>query len=263
MAMTDRSNVDLNASGGAPIPTIDPVGPTVNDGVNETIGINDSEGHNSAMDWFNSMIEGVPSMVLRSHDDDGNNSILSAVLSNGIKTGKITARDAQYIIAQHGIKVTPALESYLSNELSREATNDAYDLEIQSIGDKAKATQQAAIDTGLNYSAYTMSNGMMQGAGIDPANVYKSESAENRVRDRFQAKTGMAKTLIGLASGMASMGIHGASMFAARKAVAGLTTAATRDAAKIRADSYLKGKVKSKYHIKSDGTITGWSNYNY
>lgn len=262
--MVDRSSLDFIGTGGSmPVPSVDPAssGSTVNDGVNVTNGNN--EDSNSAMDWFNSMIEGVPEMVLRSHDNDGNNAILSAVLSNGIKTGKITARDAQYIISQHGIKVTPALESYLNNELSREATNDAYDLEIQSIGDKAKATQQASIDTGLNYSAYTMSNGMMQGAGIDPANVYKSESAENRVRDRFQAKTGMAKTLIGLASGMASMGIHGASMFAARKAVAGLTTAATRDAAKIRADSYLKGKVKSKYHIKSDGTITGWSNYNY
>ena len=94
MAMDDpRYNPNLVESSLAPVPSIDPAasGSTVSDGVNETNGNN--EGSNSALEWFNSLVNTpIGQMtVLHSHDSDGNNSVASAILANGIKEGKITA----------------------------------------------------------------------------------------------------------------------------------------------------------------------------
>lgn len=166
-------------------------------------------------------------------------------LINSYNNGEMTASELFQKIALTGIKTTPYQQDLMNHILDKEAKGEQYDREIQYIIDSINATQQAAANAGLNSSAYLMSQGAGSGVGAGKGNVDGLVASQQAARDRFNAKASAAKTLLGLIGAMGTAGIHGASIYAARNAVAKLTTEAS-----------LASRRMGTYHVHSDGTMT-------
>lgn len=164
-------------------------------------------------------------------------------LVDKLETGEATGSDILKEVAESGIRLTPSQQDWLTNVLSGEATQEQYDRSIQSIKDSYEATYNAALEAGVNPSAYMLSQGSQS---VSPTKRDVTMAASNKeAQMRFERSTQMAKTMLGLIGGMASAGVYGGSVAAAKTAVAKLTSEAAK-----------ASKMTGRIHISPDGTMS-------
>lgn len=144
-----------------------------------------------------------------------------------VSSGQIAPNDAYSEAGSSGGQLNENTEKFLDNTIARENTETAQQFE-----EHMRDTN--IISSGQQYSAVGLSpsvinGGISTGGGIQAAsNVMGSRSMDRQQlsMQKYQTRMGMAKSILGMVSQMASSGIYGAAIGSARNAAARLSSAA-------------------------------------
>lgn len=146
---------------------------------------------------------------------------------NDIKSayGSDDYRTLQGIFAGSAFNLTPDQEKWLDNMISNQNTNEAraYDTQMAET-DLLRAGKQLQ-ELGLSASGVLQTGGSASsGVGI------ASNSKSNIALERYQQRMNVARQLISMSSSMASAGIYGHALGAAKKASSVLASQASHSA---------------------------------
>lgn len=145
-------------------------------------------------------------------------------LIKAYQSGEMSALDIQAYVAQNGFKLRPSEEAWLNSILAVDSTQSDRDYQTNMRDTAIESTYDQLQRLGLNPSMALSLGGTSSGVSSTPAKISPSDVAKMQ----FQRNTGMAQTLIRLAGGLASTGVHGAALGAAKFAAAKLTSEASR-----------------------------------
>lgn len=147
----------------------------------------------------------------------------------------------QGILSGNGFNVTPEQEKWLDNMVSSQNTDEARDWE-QFMRDTETISQGNQLKTlGLSSSG-VLDIGGASHSGVAPADNVKTNLAQNRYNQRLA----LAKQLLSMTSSMASAGIYGHALGAAKKASGIVTSAASHSAYQVLdRTSHIPSKVDS------------------
>lgn len=138
--------------------------------------------------------------------------------------GEMSALDIQAYVASHGMSLRPYEEAWLNNVLGIQATQSDRDYQTSMRDSSLVSTYEQLLKLGLNPGSTVNVGGSSSGVSSQAARLTPSEVSKME----FDRRTQMAKTLIGLAGGLASTGAHGAALGAAKFAASKLTSEASR-----------------------------------
>lgn len=165
-----------------------------------------------------------------------------------------TPLDVQGIMASQGKGMSPDMVQYLNNLISGQRTEEAQEFsKYQSQNDILNAAKQLE-QIGLSASGVLQTGGSQMNA-VDAANT----NMANPAMQRYSQRMALAKQLLGMTSQMASAGIYGSAIGAARKASSIMTSAASHSALAVQNaindnawDQLVKQDPKFAYYMDHD-----------
>lgn len=273
MALTSNLlPVHFNDGGGRsyvqPLPasTEDPVtAPNVSN-AGSNVNSTDQEMTQSAEEWLNSYFQGMDKgllIALGSANGDGKASLWSRIMSEGIQQGALSAKDVQSLTSKFGMTYTPEFEKLLNNIQAQENAKTEYDREIAARDTSITSTLNQLRDNQMSTGLLSSLGGASAGISTSAATSDTSNISQARKMAEFNRKTTMAKTMLGVLTGMASAGIYGGSMFAGRKAVAKLTTDASLAAVKANNATKLLTRRKGRSRFDGNGNFLYHESFDY
>lgn len=143
----------------------------------------------------------------------------------GVKDGSLSPADAYAQVAQYGLKLSAEAESFLSQALANQRTEEArhYETEMANT-DLLRAASQLE-QLGLGGSNVLQSGGSAT-PNVSAANVPQL----NNANQRFDRQISMANALLGTASKLASAGIYGGALASVRAASGKMASFASHSA---------------------------------
>lgn len=255
-----------NFSSGTPV-SLDavPVLPSINDGNNVANGL-DQEISQSPEQWLSNYIsEKFPHNPFIATAEGW-----SHIMSQGLKEGALTPDDVMSLTSRTNMSFTPEFEKQLNNMVSKQNALDEYNREIAARDSSVLSTVSQLKQLGMSSSYLSSIGGASAGINSSAALTDMSNIGKAKKMADFNRKTSMAKTMLGILGGMASAGIYGSSMLAGKKAVAELTTSASKEAARIRsaggvaaAQVRLNARRRGKSRYDRNGNFIDHEVYDY
>lgn len=142
-------------------------------------------------------------------------------------SGAVDYNDVYSMAGSSGANLNENSEKYLDNSIAQQNTENAQQFEehmrdtnITSSGEQYQA---------LGLSPSVISGGISSGNGVAAAESVMGSRSMDRQQlsmQKYQTRMGMAKSILGMVSQMASSGIYGAAIGSARNAAARLSSAA-------------------------------------
>jgi len=153
----------------------------------------------------------------RNSEEEGIQSALSGATSD--------ATGAQGQIASNGWHVTPEVEKYIDNLISQQNTSSAQQWEEHMRDSDTLSQGEQLKQLGLS------SSGVLDIGGASHGSIQAADNSKtNMALDRYAQRMSMAKQLLGMTSQMASAGIYGNAIGAAKKASSIMTSSASHSA---------------------------------
>lgn len=132
-----------------------------------------------------------------------------------LETGDYASLQGAY--AQTGTSFSPDMEKYVDNMISQQRTEEARDYETQMRDTSLLSSGEQLKELGLSGSGVLQVGGMSSN-GVSTADNVKTNLGQQRQIERYQQNMSIARSMISLAGSLASSGIYGASLGAARHA---------------------------------------------
>lgn len=134
---------------------------------------------------------------------------------DALETGDYQQLQGAY--AQTGTSMSPDMEKYVDNMISKQNTEEARNFETEMRDTSLISSGEQLKQLGLSGSGVLQVGGMSSN-GVTAADNVKTNLGQQRQIERYQQNMGIAKSMISLAGSLASSGIYGASLNAARHA---------------------------------------------
>ena len=153
--------------------------------------------------------------------------IYSSYMTYLVSTQQTSPNDVYSQAGQSNANLGETTEKYLDNLISQGNTEQAQQFEEHMRDTNITSSAQQYSAAGLSPSV--LSGAISTGGGIQAAdNVMSSRSMDRQqlAMQKYQTRMGMAKSILGMVSQMASSGIYGAAIGSARNAAARLSSAA-------------------------------------
>lgn len=186
--------------------------------------------------WIDEMLEQIQRMT--QHTNIDNSSLIDSI-RNAYQSGDYRA--LQGIFAGSGFRISPEQEKWLDNMIAQQGTleNRAYET--------ANAEQNLLREASQLQKLGLSSSGVLQTGGVMPNAVATADNSKTNVAlQRYSQRMMIAKQLLSMTSSMASAGVYGASLNAAKKASSVLTSAASHSALSHLHYESLAGKSSKK-----------------
>lgn len=170
--------------------------------------------HPEDSETFNFLMNNVPGFT---------NAYNQAVAMNDYEAGKIGANDLLGVIGDNprGGTLNPEQEKWLDNEIARENTQQQQNFELTSRDTSLLSAGSQLQQLGLTASGVLQTGGASAGVQGSTADISHHSASQQRQQARinkYNQQMGLAKSLIGAASSMASSGIYGAALGAVKHA---------------------------------------------
>lgn len=174
--------------------------------------------------WIDDLIEQYTAMTrgLSGFDDHGQLEAIKEAYSKGDYLG------LQGLLSGPGFNVSPEQEKWLDNMVAAQNTQSARNFE-EHMGSTDILRAGAQLESlGLSRS------GVLQTGGSGTNGVAAADNVKSNVAlDRYNQKMQLARQLLSMTSSMASAGVYGHAIGAAKKASSVLTSAASHSAYKV------------------------------
>lgn len=188
----------------------------------------------------------------------------SKMMAEGLSSGELTLDDVLSITNRAGMSFTPEFEKYINNLTAEDSAQKQFDREIYARDTSLISSYNQLQGLGLNTAGVLDVGGAKAGVSASKGDVDMSNNSFKRSQDRFNRNTLMAKTMLGLIGGMASAGIYGGSMSMAKNSVAKLTTAASKEAARIRSSGQIAAaQMRLKHRVTGRSRFNGKGEFMY
>lgn len=153
--------------------------------------------------------------------------------------GEITPLEIQTYVAEHGMRLRPSEEAWLNNVLNIQSTQSDRDFQTDMRDTSLLSSYEQLVKLGLNPGSVVNVGGANSGVSSSATKLSTGEVSKMM----FDRRTAMAQTMIRLAGGLASTGVHGAALGAAKFAASKLTSEASKYATDMK-----YGHVKTSYY---------------
>lgn len=130
-----------------------------------------------------------------------------------------------------GVQFSPEQEKFIDNMIANQSTEEArqYDEYMRDTSYLSAGSQLQSL--GLSNSGVLQTGGAVS-QGVATADNVKSNLAQQNAINRYNQKMGLAKQLLSMTSQMASAGIYGSAIGAAKHAASTITSATAHSAYK-------------------------------
>lgn len=173
--------------------------------------------------------------------------------------------DAQGLLdvysSQPNVSMTPDQEKWLDNEIARENTIQQQNYELHARDTSLLSSGQQLQQLGLSPSNIISVGGASAGVqGSSANNMTRSNSAlrQQMTINKYNQQMGLAKSLIGAASSMASSGIYGAALGAVKhsaQAIAGSAAHSGLAALKATQQKIYDRSLNGKFEVDENGLL--------
>lgn len=171
---------------------------------------------------FKALVDG--SDAVKEASQDPNKPSIASVIS-GVADGSLSPAEAYGQVAKYGLELSPEQESYLSQALNNQRTEEArhYETEMANT-DLLRAASQ------LQQLGLSGSNVLQSGGSATPNVSAANVPQLNNANQRFDRQISMANALLGTASKLASAGIYGGALASVRAASGKMASFASHSA---------------------------------
>lgn len=161
-----------------------------------------------------------------------------------------------------GTTLTPESEKWLDNQIARENTEQQQNYELNARDTSLLSSGSQLQQLGLSPSNVVQVGGAsagVQGSTADTAMRSNSALHQQAKINKYNQQMGLAKSLIGAASSMASSGIYGAALGAVKHGASQIAGAAAHSGLQAlqatKSPSYAKYLEREKFPVTKDGLL--------
>lgn len=143
--------------------------------------------------------------------------------------GEVSANDLLGIYGNLGGSMSPETEKWLDNQIANEKAEQQQNFEISARDTSLLSSGQQLQQLGLSSSGVLQTGGASAGVqgSMAATNMHSAASLRQQAKiNKFNQQMGLAKSLIGAASSMASSGIYGAAIGAVKHSAQSIAGAA-------------------------------------
>lgn len=152
-------------------------------------------------------------------------------VSNGVANGDIGANDAYAMYGSYNTGMPEETSKYLDNLISQENTASDREFQTEMRDTSLTSAGDQLSQLGLSPSNVISVGGASSGLSSAAAEVSHAGTSANRrqqlAMNQYNQRMGMAKSLIGMAGSMASSGIYGSALGAAKHSASAMASAAS------------------------------------